>query len=391
MSRIVPKTEIEQRLRNLQGRLEKEGIDGALLVYPVDVYYFTGSRQNAALWVPAEGRPTLLVRKSIDRALKECLLEDVRPFPSSRELPAFFGKGAMRIGLTFDVLPVHQYQFYADLLPGIKFMDISQANRELRSVKSAWEIEQMRTSAKILCGAFAKVPDILKRGMRELDLAAEFEYLLRKSGSDGYLRIRAFHQEIVGLAVAGENAAMPGCFDGAVTGKGLSAAAPYGPSTDLIPMGVPILVDYGLIFNGYIVDMTRIFVFGELDPALESAFQLSLEIQAWLAENLKPGSVCEELYAGAAAIADSAGFADKFMGYPGEQARFVGHGVGLELDELPVLAQKFKSHLVSGQTVALEPKFVFPQKGVVGIENTYAVTDSCCERLTVLPDFPVYL
>ncbi len=391
MNKIVLKTEIEQRLHNLQGRLEKAGIDGALLVYPIDVYYFTGSRQNAALWVPAEGRPTLLVRKSFDRALKECLIEDVRPFPSGRELPAFFGKGALRIGLTFDVLPVHQYQFYSDLLSGKKFADISAVNRELRSVKSAWEIEQMRTSSKILCGAFARVPEILKRGMRELDLAAEFEYLLRRSGSDGYLRIRAFHQEIVGLAVAGENAAMPGCFDGAVTGKGLSSAAPYGSSKDLIREGEPIIIDYGLIYNGYIVDMTRIFAFGGLDPELEKAFDISLEIQAWLVENLRPGSVCEELYAGAAAIADSAGLADKFMGYPGEQARFVGHGVGLELDELPVLAKKFQSRLVSGQTVAIEPKFVFPGKGVVGIENTYAVTDSSCERLTLLPDQPMYL
>ncbi len=391
MSNTAPTTEIEQRLHNLRGRLDKAGIDGALLVYPIDVYYFAGSRQNAALWVPTEGRPTLLVRKSIDRALKECLIEDVRPFPSSRELPAFFGTKTVQIGLTFDVLPVHQYQFYSDLLPGKKFVDISAVNRELRSVKSSWEIEQMRTSANILCGAFARVPDILKRGMRELDLAAEFEYILRKSGSDGYLRIRAFHQEIVGLAVAGKNAAMPGCFDGAVTGKGLYSAAPYGPSVDPILPGMPIFVDYGLIFNGYIVDMTRIFVFGELDPELKRAFDLSLDIQTWLVENLKPGSICEELYSGAEAIADSAGLADKFMGFPGEQARFVGHGVGLELDELPVLARKFKSRLTAGQTVAVEPKFVFPEKGAIGIENTYAVGDSGCERLTVLPDYLVHL
>jgi Xaa-Pro dipeptidase len=391
MSKIVPMTEIEQRLHNLQGRLEKGGLDGALLVYPTDVYYFTGSRQNATLWVPSGGKPTLFVRKSLDRALKECLIEDVRPFPSSRELPSFFGKGTVRIGLTFDVLPVHQYQFYSDLLPGKEFVDISAVNRELRSTKSAWEIEQMRRSAKILCGAFAKVPDILKRGMRELDLAAEFEYLLRKSGSDGYLRIRAFHQEIAGLAVSGENAAMPGCFDGAVTGKGLSSAAPYGPSMDLIPLGAPIIVDYGLIFNGYIVDMTRIFVFGELDPELERAFGLSLEIQKYLVENLKPGKVCQELFAGATALAASAGLEDKFMGNPGEQAKFVGHGVGLELDEFPILAQKFTSRLLAGQTLAIEPKFVFAGKGVVGIENTFAVTESGCERLTLLPDQPVYL
>lgn len=391
MSKAVPTTEIDQRLHNLRVRLEKQGIDGALLLYPIDIYYFTGARQNSALWVPVEGRPTLFVKKSFQRALKDSLIEDVRPFPARMEIPAFFGNAAIRIGLTFDVLPVQQYHFYSNILTGKEFIDISAINRELRSIKSAWEIEQMRTSAKILCDVFAKVPDILKRGMRELDLAAEFEYLLRKSGSDGYLRIRAFHQEIMGLAVSGENAAMEGCFDGAVTGKGLSEAAPYGSSIKPIREGEPIMIDYGLIYNGYIVDMTRIFAFGGLDPDLERAFSLSIEIQKWLQENLRPGNVCEELFTGASSLAASAGLADNFMGYSGERAKFVGHGVGLELDEFPVLAQKFKSLIAAGHTIAIEPKFVFPEKGAVGIENTYAVTNSGCERLTLLPDDPVYL
>jgi Xaa-Pro aminopeptidase len=309
----------------------------------------------------------------------------------SRELPAFFSGKGRRIGLTFDVLPVHQYQFYANLLHDKEFVDISAINRELRSVKSPWEIGQMRASAKMLCEAFARVPEILSRGMRELDLAAEFEYLLRRSGSDGYLRIRAFHQEIVGIAVSGANAALPGCFDGPVTGKGLSAAAPYGPSGDVIREGEPIIIDYGLILNGYIVDMTRIFALGGLDAEMKDAFHLSLEIQKWLIENMKPGRACEDLFAGSARLAEAAGLGDRFMGYPGEQAKFVGHGVGLELDELPVLAQKFKTPLVVGHAIAIEPKFVFPGRGVVGIENTYAVTDAGCERITDFPDDIVYL
>ncbi len=391
MNKTVPKTEIDKRLHNLRGRLEKEGIDGALFLYPIDVYYFTGIRQNSALWVPVEGKPTLLVRKSFHRALKDSLVDDVRPFPPSMELPAFFGNAARRIGLTFDVLPVQQYHFYSNILTGREFIDISAINRQLRSVKSAWEIEQMRISARILCDVFARVPDILRRGMRELDLAAEFEYLLRKSGSDGYLRIRAFHQEIMGLAVAGENAGMTGCFDGAVTGKGLSSAAPYGASIEPIPEGKPIFIDYGLIYNGYIVDMTRIFAFGGLEPDFEKAFNVSIEIQKWLEENTRPERVCEELFTGASSLAASAGLADNFMGHSGERAKFVGHGVGLELDEFPVLAQKFKSLLVAGQTIAIEPKFVFPQRGAVGVENTYVVTDSGCERLTLMSDDPVYL
>jgi Xaa-Pro dipeptidase len=388
---MLPKEETDSRICRLRERLAEEAIDGALFVYPVDVYYFSGSRQNAALWVPTDGSPTLLVRKSYIRATQESLIGDVRPFPSSRELPAFFGNRVKRIGITFDVLPVHQHQFYTRLLPGRDFVDISPVNRELRSVKTAWEVEQMRTSGRMLCDAFADVPSVFRSGMTELDLAAEFEYLLKTAGSEGYLRIRAFHQEIVGIVAAGGNAALPGCFDGPVTGRGLSAASSFGPSKDAIREGTPIIIDYGCIFNGYIVDMTRIFAIGSLDPELEGAFDLSLRIQDWIVENMKPGSICDELYAGAASMAEEAGLGDRFMGRPGEQAKFVGHGVGLELDELPVLAQKFKTPIMVGQTVAVEPKFVFPGKGVVGIENTFAITNSGCERLTVFADEIVFM
>src|SRR5208283_1981427 len=388
---MVPETEIQQRLQNLQARLGEAGIDGALFVFPVDVYYFSGSRQNAALWVPADRAPTLLVKKSYLRAVKESGVKDVRHFTSSRELAAFFGEDVRKIGLTLDVLPVQHYWFYAGLGRGWEIVDISSMNRELRSVKSAWELERMRISGRKVCDVFAQIPRVLRPRMREIDLAAEFEYRLRKSGSEGRVRIRAFNQEIVGLVAAGQNAAIPGCFDGAITGKGLSSAAPYGPSEDPIREGVPIVIDYAGIFEGYIVDMTRVFAFGDLDAELKRAFDVSLRIQAWLVENLRPGRICAELFAGAARIAEAEGLGDKFMGYPGEEAKFVGHGVGLELDEFPVLAKKVNSPLLAGQTLAIEPKFVLPGKGAIGIENTCAVGQERCEMITDLPDDIVYL
>lgn len=383
--------ECEERLLRLQQGLKREGIDGALLMYSADVFYFTGSRQNAVLWVPSQGSPMHLVRKSYSRARAESLLEDVRLFPPSSEVPSLFGPEVRKVGLTFDVLPVQQYDFYRRLLGDREFLDISALNRELRSVKSPYELEQMRASGRRLCEVFRQVPSFLKPGMRELDLAAEFEYRLRKMGHEGYLRMRAFNQETTGLVVAGGNAAVSGPFDGPVIGKGLSVAAPYGPSAACIERNVPILVDYGIVFNGYMADMTRIFVFGKLAPEMKRAFHASLDIQKWLRENLRPGKIWEELFAGSIGMAESAGLGDYFMGCPGEQAKFVGHGVGLELDELPVLAPKFKFPLKEGQTVAIEPKFVFPGIGAIGIENTFAVTESGGEKLTDLPDDIIYL
>ncbi len=386
------KSESEQRIIKLQQELKAKEIDGALFVYPIDIYYFSGTRQNSILWIPADGVPFLLVRKSLSRARAESYIDDTRPFPSSREFPALFGAEIRKIGLTFDAVPVQQFNYYTKLFAGREFADISEINRDIRSVKSAWELEQMRHSGAQISRAFSQVPEFMKPGMREVDLSAEFERCLRKLGNEGYVRMRAFNQELFqGLTMAGENAATPGFFDGPVSGRGLSNASPQGASTAIIERDVPVFLDYTNIFNGYIVDMTRIFVFGSLALELEKAFATALRIQKYLADNLKPGIICEHLFSKAASMAEEAGIGKNFMGAPGENARFVGHGVGLELDELPVLAQGFKAQLQNGQTIAIEPKFVFPGRGVIGIENTFAVSSEGGIKITDFMDDIVYL
>jgi Xaa-Pro aminopeptidase len=277
------------------------------------------------------------------------------------------------------------------MLPGREFVDISPLNREIRSVKSAFELDQLRLCGERLCSVFGQVPQFLKAGMRELDLAAEFEYRLRKTGHEGYVRMRAFNQELFGGLTLASGAASYGFFDGAVTGRGLSNASPQGASLELVRENEPVFVDFTGVFNGYITDMTRIFVIGSLDPQLQEAFKVSLAIQAWLQAELKPGAICEELFLKSAEMATAAGSGDYYMGMPGENAKFVGHGVGLELDEFPVLAQGFKVPLQAGQTIAIEPKFVIPGKGVIGIENTFAVTAAGGEKITNMPDDIVYL
>lgn len=389
---MVTKMESEQRIVRLQKELGNKGLDGALIIYPIDVYYFSGTRQNSTLWIPTNGNPQLFVRKSLTRAQAESVIPDTRPFPSSKEFPAFFGENVKKIGITFDIVPVQQYNYYAKLLPGREFIDISAINRELRSVKSFWELERMKSSGAQLSSVFKQVPQFLAAGMRELDLSAEFEYRLRRAGNEGYVRMRAFNQELFqGLAVSSITAGQPGFFDGAVTGRGLSSASPHGASIETIPENTPVLLDYTGIFNGYIVDMTRIFVIGTLDPELKKAFDTAIAIQQYIVDKMKPGAICEELFASALDMAVEAGLGQNFMGAPGENAKFVGHGVGLELDEFPVLAQGFKVPLQAGQTIAVEPKFVLPGLGVIGIENTYAVSDNGGVKITDLPDEIVYL
>jgi len=380
------KTECPARIARLQEKLQQNNLDGALFIYPIDIYYFCATRQNSTLWVPAQGEPLLLVRKSYVRAEQEACCSAIRPFPRSAEFAQLLD-GQRKIGMTFDVMPVQQYNYYSKLLPGRDFVDISAINRDLRAVKSAWELERMRHAGVQLCRVYATVADFLQPGMREVDLAAEFEARLRKAGGEGYIRMRAFNQELFhGVAVSGPSGSSHGFFDGPVIGQGMSAAAPHGASRAVIEKNQPILLDYVGVFDGYCIDMTRMFVCGELDEKLQNAFAVACQIQAAVAERLKPGAICSELFELAARLAEDAGLAEYFMGMPGENAKFVGHGVGLELDEMPVLAQGFNQPLVAGQAIAIEPKFVFPGLGSIGIENSFAVTEHGGEKLTPLPD-----
>ena len=231
----------------MQKLLKEKGLDGSLFIFPIDVYYYAGTRQNSTLWMPAEGEPMLLVRKSYLRAKEESPLADIRPFPSSKDFPALLGDHLKKIGFTFDVAPVQQLNFYSKLLPGREFIDISGPHRELRSVKSAFELEQLRLAGAASCSVFAAIPEFLKRGMREIDVAAEIECRLRKAGSEGYVRMRAYNQELfMGLAVSA-GAASYGFIDGPVTGRGLSSASPHGASRELVRENEPILLDYSFV------------------------------------------------------------------------------------------------------------------------------------------------
>lgn len=369
------------RISRYQAALAGRGLGGALLLNGVDLFYLTGTRQNGALFVPASGAPVLLVRKSLARARAEAAIEDVRPFPRSQDLAsALPARGP--VGAAFEAVPQGTLDWWRRQLPGVELVDAGRILREQRSVKSGGEIAVMRDGGERISRVLAEVPAFLRPGLREVDVSAEIECRLRRAGSEGLPRVRAFNSDPpAGVVVTGAGAAEPGYFDGPVVGRGMSAAYPQGASERVIREGEPILLDFTAVIGGYVVDTTRTAACGDLDPALVRAFDVACAIQDEVARNLKPGVPCAELWEHARAMAEQARLGDFFMGPPGEQARFVGHGVGLELDELPVLAPG-EAVLQADQTVAVEPKFVFPGAGAVGIENTFLVTEAGGEKLT---------
>jgi Xaa-Pro aminopeptidase len=150
-------------------------------------------------------------------------------------------------------------------------------------------------------------------------------------------------------------------------------------------VGEPIQIDYVGIVEGYMVDQARTFFLGEASDVFLQIHSLALEIQDTIAERGKPGVSAEALYDLAVKIATRACSSAYFMGYPAP-VPFVGHGVGLELDEFPILGRKSKHILEEGMVIALEPKFIMPGKGLAGIENTFVVGKDGLEKLTIFGD-----
>ena len=388
--KLTPRSEVEARIDRLRGELAALGLDAALIVQRADLFYLSGTGQQGYLFVPKEGDPLLLIKKSLLRASTESPLSQVLPLRNPSELPGLLKEcghgGIKRLGMELDVVPTAQYFRYQKIFGQVQIEDVSPAIRRLRMVKSPYEISLMREAALVAEKVYKAALANLRPEMTEVELAAALEHQARLNGHQGYVRVRAFNQELgFGNILAGAGASVPSYFDGATGGSGLNPSMPIGAGAKPIWRGEPVILDTTVVIEGYIVDQTRVVSLGSPAAHLREAHDVALRIQRKIAVEARPGVGCEDLYLLALEEANSAGLKDNFMGYGPDQAGFVGHGVGLELDEWPVLARGFKQPLVAGMTLAVEPKFVFPGEGAVGIEDTFLVTDQGLEAISLPP------
>ena len=385
---ITPETEIRHRIGQLQSLLASSGIDGAIIVQNTDLFYFSGTIQQSQLYIPAAGEPLLMVRKSLERAQAESAIQHIVPFTSPRQVPKLIEDMGMAIpktlGMELDVIPAQTFLNIQGLFDRTRIVDISHAIRCIRAVKSGYEIQSIRDAALKSDQMYAYIKGIVQEGLSELELAGQIEAYARKLGHQGIVRMRLWGSELFyGHLMCGASGAVPSYLASPTGGTGAGPAVAQGPGFDRIQPHQPILVDYVFAYKGYLSDHTRIFSIGELPDDLMQAHAAMLSIEAEIAREAKPGMSAGSIYEMAVDLADKAGYAENFMGTGDHRIRFVGHGVGLELDEYPFLAAGQDMLLQEDMVIAFEPKLIFPGKGVVGIENTHRVTSSGLEQLTV--------
>lgn len=385
---LTPSTELETRIARVQERLRRDHFDGALIVGNAHLFYLAGTIQQGHLLLPAEGEPLLLVRRDLGRARAESALPTIEPLPGFRELPAALARlglhRGVRLGLELDLLPVNHYRRFATMLPEVEFHDCAPLLRQVRSVKSAFEIDRQREAAVQTDLALQAGAAVVREGVPENVVAAEIIGSLFRNGHQGLLRFRAFNQEMfITHCFAGPDAGVASYLDVPMAGWGLTPAVAQGAGTRPIRRGEPIVVDVGGAVDGYGVDQTRTLSLGPLPGRFADGYRACREILDHMQAAAMPGVVTGDLYEEALGMAAAAGLADVFMGAAPSQVSFIGHGIGLEIDELPVLARGAQAVLEEGQVMAIEPKLVFPGEGAVGIEDTFRVGAAGLEPLTL--------
>lgn len=377
--------EIKERVERFQRHIRKLSISGAVILQNVDRFYFSGTIQSSTLFIPSEGEPIVFVHKGFARAKQESPLENIvmaRP-KDVKKIITEYGIKTDSIGMELDVIPVSVYFKYKKIFSGSHIVDISEAIKKTRMVKSFYEIQQIKKATQILDENLYEVQYILKPNIKEIEVDAYLGYLLRKKGHMGMMRMRAWNQEMMYVHVlSGKTGAMISFLDSPQGGKGTCPAMAQGASFKALQRNEPIEIDHGACINGYMADEARTFVIGRLSDDLRKAHGCSMEIHNLFFQNAKPGVYCHELYAMALETVKSWGLEEYFMGYKEGKVKFIGHGVGLEIDEYPVIGPHFKEPLQENMVIAFEPKFIFPDKGVVGLEDMYLIKASEAERIT---------
>lgn len=377
----VPLSELNSRLERFMNTMDSANPEWeiAVIFSKINQFYFTGTMQDGMLIIPRQDEAVLWVRRSYERALNESLFPEIKAMESFRDAAETHYSASLpdTVYLETEIVPLAMLQRFQKYFPfkNVKPLDLQVL--AVRAIKSRYELDLMEKSGKIHQKVLEEiVPSMLREGINEADFASELYTVMVREGHHGMSRFNMFDtQAVLGQIGFGESSIYPTAFNGPGGNYGLHPAIPMVGSRDRkLRYGDLVFVDVGCGVEGYHTDKTLVYMFGAALPEEAiSAHHQCVEVQNRVAAMLKPGAIPSEIYN---TVMESLGpeFLENFMGFGNRRVKFLGHGIGLTIDELPVIAQGFDEPLQEGMVFALEPKKGIKDVGLVGIENTFIVT-----------------
>lgn len=379
MNRPVPLPELQERMARFRARMDTHEPDWELVVIfsNINLYYFTGTMADGMLLIPRDGESVFWVRRSLERARAESVFPRIEPMKSFRDAAQQAGTVPGSLHLETEIVPIALLARFRKHfpIPDVRAADASIA--AVRAVKSAYELDRMERAGEIHRRVLEeRVPGMLREGMSEAEFASQLYPVMVEEGHHGTVRFGMFDTEILlGQIGFGESSLYPTSFNGPGGSCGICPAVPLlGSRTRRLADGDLVFVDTGCGVDGYHTDKTMTYVFGRALPEeAVAAHHECVAIQNRMAAMLRPGAVPSEIYRTIMESLSPA-FLENFMGYGERRVNFLGHGVGLLIDEQPVIANGFDEPIREGMVFALEPKKGIGGIGMVGIENTFVVT-----------------
>jgi Xaa-Pro dipeptidase len=371
--------ERSKRLAKIREQLVISGVDACLLSTTVNILYANGCIFSGYYYIPVEGEPIRFVKRPV--GLSD---ENIRYIRKPEQMPEMLSACGLslpeKLMLEGDEMSHGDWMRLQACFEGVELINGTNDLRKVRSVKTDYEVSLIRRSAEAHVRAYKRIPEVYRPGMTDNAFSIEIERLMRLEGNLGLFRTFGDMEAFMGSVLTGDNASVASPYDFALGGAG-SVSNPIGAAgLELLP-GKSIMIDMAGNFTGYLDDLTRTFSIGKLTEKAYKAHQVSIDIQLALMAEMKEGVVCEDLWELSLKMATEAGLADCYMGTT-QQAKFVGHGVGIVINELPVLATRSRDVLKANMTIAIEPKFVIEGVGAVGVEDTILIEKNGCERLT---------
>jgi Xaa-Pro dipeptidase len=383
----TPINELDNRMKRFKTVMNRDNPDWEITVIfsKINLYYFTGTMQDGILIIKRNDGPIYWVRRSYERALSESLFQLIKPMSSFRDTVGSLDKLPETVYLETEVIPLALYHRFHKYFPFKNFKPVDKVLAMLRAVKSEYELSLMREAGKIHQHVLEDlVPEMLQEGMSEASLAAELFHIMVEEGHDGVTRFGMFDTEIVlGQLGFGESSIYPTYFNGPGGNYGLSPAVPLlGSRYRKLRKGDLVFIDAGCSVEGYNTDKTMTYMFGQSLPqhAIDNHYEC-VNLQNEIAAMLKPGIIPSNIYKMIMCNLDK-DFLRNFMGFGDRGVNFLGHGIGLLIDEQPVIAEGFNEPLEAGMVFAVEPKKGIRDIGMVGIENTFIVTSHGGECIT---------
>ena len=344
---------------------------------------------DGLVYVPAQDDAVHLVRRNVSLAKEISQVGSVSQLSSfSKIFDMLDIPDRSRLILEKDVIPVSRFDYLQKISQNkFEFSDGSTLFRQLRSVKSEFEITQINSAAQLVDRMFEFCIECATPDMKEIELAANLSSFLLSNGHAGYITTRTFNALNLQYSyVISSGSATSNILFTPISGHGLSAKYPFGGSRRKLGKNNPFFIDTCGNHNGYISDTTRTFTIGHFDRDTKDQLNSLQAIKTYITTNLKPGTSLGQLFESVIELSKELGIDNNFMGSQADKSPFLGHGVGLELDELPIFYKKGHS-LEPGHVLASEPKFIIPNHKVLGIEDTYAITTTGNTILSQAPDF----